>query len=101
MANKGKVQQNKKRQRMAKQYADKRRALKAKLHDASLPQEERFQASLELAKLPRNASPTRIVNRCEMTGRPRSYHRKFRVSRIALRELASQGQLPGVTKSSW
>lgn len=101
MANKGKVQQNKKRQRMAKRYEAKRKALKAKLEDTTLPQEERFQASLELAKLPRNASPTRIVNRCEITGRPRSYHRKFRVSRIALRELASSGQLPGVTKSSW
>jgi small subunit ribosomal protein S14 len=101
MANKGKVQQNKRRQRMAKKYAAKREALKAQLRDTSLPQEERFQASLELAKLPRNASPTRIVNRCEISGRPRSYHRKFRVSRIALRELASSGQLPGVTKASW
>jgi len=101
MANKGKVQQNKRRQRMAKNYDAKRKALKARLRDTSLPQEERFQASLELAKLPRNASPTRIVNRCEITGRPRSYHRKFRVSRIALRELASSGQLPGVTKASW
>jgi small subunit ribosomal protein S14 len=101
MANKGKVQQNKRRQRMAKKYEAKRKALKAQLRDTSLPQEERFQASLELAKLPRNASPTRIVNRCEISGRPRSYHRKFRVSRIALRELASSGQLPGVTKASW
>lgn len=101
MANKGKVQQNKRRQRMAKRYEAKRKALKAQLRDTSLPQEERFQASLELAKLPRNASPTRIVNRCEISGRPRSYHRKFRVSRIALRELASSGQLPGVTKASW
>ena len=101
MANKGKVQQNKRRERMAKKYEAKRKALKAQLRDTSLPQEERFQASLELAKLPRNASPTRIVNRCEISGRPRSYHRKFRISRIALRDLASSGQLPGVTKASW
>lgn len=101
MANKGKVQQNKRRERMAKKYEAKRKALKAQLRDTALPQEERFQASLELAKLPRNASPTRIVNRCEISGRPRSYHRKFRISRIALRDLASSGQLPGVTKASW
>ena len=101
MANKGSVETNKKRNRMAKKYAAKRAALKAKVHDASLPQEERFQASLELAKLPRNSSRTRVVNRCEVSGRPRGYYRKFRLSRIALRELASTGQLPGVTKSSW
>jgi small subunit ribosomal protein S14 len=101
MANKGKIETNNKRARMAKKYAEKRKELKAKIHDGSLPQEERFQASMELAKLPRNSSATRVVNRCEVTGRPRAYYRKFRLSRIGLRELASVGQLPGVTKSSW
>jgi small subunit ribosomal protein S14 len=101
MANKGKVENNKKRRNMAKRDAEKRKALKATIHDGNLPQEERFQASLELAKLPRNGSKTRVVNRCEVSGRPRSYYRKFRLSRIALRDLASTGQLPGVTKSSW
>lgn len=101
MANKGKVENNKKRAEMARKYEGKRKALKAKVHDGSLPQEERFEASVELAKLPRNSSPTRYVNRCEVSGRPRAYYRKFQLSRIAVRELASVGQLPGVTKSSW
>lgn len=101
MANKGSIQTNKKRISMAKKYAEKRKALKAKIHDASLPQEQRFEASLELAKLPRNSAPSRTVNRCELTGRPRGYYRKFKLSRIALRELASEGQIPGMTKASW
>ncbi|RDD61697.1 30S ribosomal protein S14 [Ferruginivarius sediminum] len=101
MAKKSSVETNKKRIRMAKKYAARRSALKAKVRDMSLAPEERFQASLELAKLPRNGSPTRVRNRCELTGRPRGYYRKFRLSRIALRELASVGQIPGMVKSSW
>jgi small subunit ribosomal protein S14 len=87
--------------RLAKQYAGRRTALKAIANDRSLSQEEQFEARLKLAKLPRNSSPTRIRNRCEMTGRPRAYYRKFKLSRITLRELASQGQIPGMVKSSW
>jgi len=101
MAKKGSVQTNRKRARMARKYAEKRKALKATIQDASLPQEERFQATLALASLPRNSSPTRIVNRCEISGRPRGYYRKFKLSRIALRDLASEGQIPGMTKASW
>ena len=101
MAKKGSVQTNEKRTRMARKYAQKRKALKAKIHDAALPQEERFQATLALAELPRNSAPTRIVNRCELSGRPRGYYRKFKLSRIALRDLASKGQIPGMTKASW
>lgn len=101
MAKKGSIETNKKRARMAKQYAAKRERLKARVRDDSLPQEERFKASLDLAKLPRNSAHNRVVNRCELTGRPRAYYRKFRLSRIALRELASVGQIPGMVKSSW
>lgn len=95
------VQRNKKRQRLVEQYAAKRAALKAIADDKSVTAEERFNAYQRLAKLPRNASPTRLHNRCEITGRPKSYYRRFRVSRIALRELASSGQIPGMVKSSW
>lgn len=101
MAKKSAVEKNKKRRQMAKRYADRRTALKAIARDRSAPPEERFQANLKLAELPRNASPTRIRNRCELTGRPRGYYRKLRLSRIALRELASVGQVPGMVKSSW
>lgn len=101
MAKKSAVEKNKKRRRMAKRYADRRAALKAIAHDRTAPPEERFQANLKLAALPRNASPTRIRNRCQLTGRPRGYYRKLRLSRIALRELASIGQVPGMVKSSW
>jgi small subunit ribosomal protein S14 len=101
MARKSDVETNKRRKRMADKYAAKRAELKKRGRDMSLSPEERFQAHLELAKLPRNASPTRVRNRCEMTGRPRGFYRKFRVSRIALRELALSGQIPGMVKSSW
>jgi len=90
-----------KRKKLAKRYAGKRAELKAVIRDQSIPAEERFQAVLKLAELPRNSSKTRQRNRCALTGRPRAYYRKFNLSRIALRDLASRGELPGVTKSSW
>jgi len=101
MAKKSAIEKNKRRARLARKYAAKRARLKAISEDRSRPEEERFMARLQLAELPRNASPTRVRNRCELTGRPRAYYRKFRMSRIALRDLASSGQVPGVTKSSW
>jgi len=101
MAKKSAVEKNKRRAGLAKKYAAKRARLKAIAEDRSNPEEERFLAQLKLAELPRNASPTRVRNRCEVTGRPRAYYRKFKMSRIAFRELASNGQIPGVTKSSW
>jgi small subunit ribosomal protein S14 len=101
MAKLSMIERNKKRQRMVAKYAPKRAELKAVASNQDLPMEERFKARLKLAKLPRNSSPTRINNRCEVTGRPRSYYRKLRMSRIALRDLASKGQVPGMVKSSW
>lgn len=101
MAKTSSVQKNKNRTRLVKQYANQRARLKALAKDRSLSPEEQFAARLKLAKLPRNSSPTRIRNRCELTGRPRAFYRKFRLSRIALRELASSGQIPGMVKSSW
>jgi small subunit ribosomal protein S14 len=101
MAKTSMVERNLKRQRLSRKYAQRRAALKAKAEDQSLPMEERFQARLKLAKLPRNSSPTRIRNRCEVSGRPRAYYRKLRMSRVALRELASNGLIPGMVKSSW
>ncbi len=101
MAKKAMIEREKKRQRLVKRYAAKREALKAIANNTELPMEERFKARLKLAKLPRNSSPTRLRNRCQLTGRPRAYYRKFKISRIALRELGSSGQIPGVTKSSW
>lgn len=101
MAKKSAVEKNKSRRRLAQQYAGKRARLKAIAKDRTAAPEERFQANLKLAQLPRNASPTRIRNRCELTGRPRAYYRRFKISRIALRDLASSGQIPGVVKSSW
>jgi len=95
------IERDKKRKKMTAKYAEKRAALKAIISNKKIAAEERFQAVLELAELPRNSSKTRIRNRCALTGRPRSYHRKFNISRIALRDLASRGELPGVTKSSW
>ena len=92
---------NKKRERMAKRYAAKRARLKAATLNEALPLEERFAARLALAELPRNSSPTRFRNRCLLTGRPRGFYRKLGVSRIALRDLASNGQAPGMVKSSW
>ena len=101
MAKKSAIEKNMRRQRLVKKYAAKRAQLLALANDRSLPQEERFAARLKLAELPRNSSKVRLRNRCDITGRPRGYYRKFRMSRIALRELASAGQIPGMTKSSW
>lgn len=101
MAKTSAVQKNRKRTRLAKKFEARRARLKAIAQDRSLPAEECFAARLKLAELPRNSSPVRIRNRCEISGRPRGYYRKFKISRIALRDLASQGQIPGMTKSSW
>jgi small subunit ribosomal protein S14 len=101
MAKTSSVNKNKRRAQMVKRMAPKRARLKAIADDRSLPPEERFAARLKLAELPRNSSATRIRNRCELTGRPRGYYRKFKLSRIALRELASAGHIPGMVKSSW
>jgi small subunit ribosomal protein S14 len=101
MAKTSQINRNKKRVKMAAQYAGKRAALKAKAENMSVPAEERFQARVKLAKLPRNSSPTRIHHRCELSGRPKGYYRKVKLSRIALRDLANFGQIPGMTKASW
>ena len=101
MAKKSAVNRNEMVKRLVKQTAAKREALKAIANDDSLPLEERFAARLKLAKLPRNSSKVRIRNRCELTGRPRGYYRKLKMSRIALRDLGSQGFIPGLVKSSW
>ena len=101
MAKKSVIERNKKRIRLVKKYAAKRAALKAMAKDPSLSPEEHFSARMKLAVLPRNSSPVRVRLRCEITGRPRGNYRKFRLSRIALRELASRGQIPGMLKSSW
>ena len=101
MAKKSAIERNKKRMRLSQKYAGKLERLKAIASDRELPAEERFAARLKLAQLPRNSAPVRIRNRCELSGRPRGYYRKFKLSRIALRELASNGHIPGMTKSSW
>ncbi len=101
MAKKSAIEKNNRRKRMVKKYAAKRAQLRVVARDRSLPPEERFQAYLKLAKLPRNGAPSRVRNRCELTGRPRGFYRKFRLSRIAVRELGSVGQIPGMVKSSW
>jgi small subunit ribosomal protein S14 len=101
MAKKSSVEKNKRRRQLVKQYAGRRERLLAVANDESRPMEERFEARLRLAEIPRNANPTRIRNRCEMTGRPRAYYRKLGMSRIALRELGSKGLIPGLVKSSW
>jgi small subunit ribosomal protein S14 len=101
MAKKSAVNRNEMVKKLVKQYASKRDELKAIANDDSRPLEERFDARLRLAKLPRNSSPVRIRNRCELTGRPRAYYRKLKMSRISLRELGSAGQIPGLVKSSW
>ena len=101
MAKKSAVEKNNRRARMAQNKAATRAALKATARNREAPAEERFDAMLKLAKMPRNANPTRIRNRCAMTGRPRAFYRKFKLSRITLRELASTGQIPGMVKSSW
>ena len=101
MAKKSAVNRNNKVKALVAKYADKRAALKAIANNEALPLEERFEARLKLAELPRNSAPNRIRNRCEVTGRPRGYYRKLKMSRIALRELGNMGQVPGLTKSSW
>jgi small subunit ribosomal protein S14 len=101
MAKKSSIEKNARRDKLAKRTAGKRTRLKAIAIDRDAPPEERFAAQLKLAQLPRNSSPTRVRNRCALTGRPRGYYRKFKMSRIALRELASAGQIPGMVKSSW
>jgi small subunit ribosomal protein S14 len=101
MAKTSMIERQKKRQALVAKYAARRAALKETAKNASLPMEERFKARLKLAELPRNSSATRLHNRCMVTGRPRSYYRKLRMSRIALRDLASRWQVPGMVKSSW
>jgi small subunit ribosomal protein S14 len=101
MAKKSMIERELKRQKLVDQYATKRAALKAIINDQSKPVEERFKASLKLAKLPRNSSATRLHNRCQLTGRPHAYYRKLKISRIMLRELGSNGEIPGMVKSSW
>lgn len=101
MAKKSAVNRNNMVKAMVKQYASKRDELKAIANDEALPLEERFDARLRLAELPRSSSKTRIRNRCQLTGRPRAYYRKLKMSRIGLRELGSAGQIPGLVKSSW
>lgn len=101
MAKKSAVEKNNRRRGLVSKNAAKRAALKATIRDQEVPMEERFKATLKLAELPRDGSKTRIRNRCEVSGRPRGYYRKLRMSRIALRELGSFGRIPGLVKSSW
>ena len=101
MAKRSAIERNKKRRRLVAKNAARRAAMKEVARNRELAPEERFAAYLKLAKLPRNSSPVRVRNRCELTGRPRGYYRKLRISRIGLRELASAGQIPGMVKSSW
>ena len=101
MAKLSAIQRNLKRIKLEKKYQQKRKKFKDIVNNRKLPLEERFQAQLKLAKLPKNSSKIRIRNRCEITGRPHGVYRKLKISRIALRELASSGKIPGMTKSSW
>jgi len=101
MAKKSAVERNKKRERLVEKYAATRARLKAITKDMSLSPEEHYEARMKLASLPRNSSPSRVRLRCEMSGRSRGNYRKFKLSRIALRDLASKGQIPGMVKSSW
>lgn len=101
MAKKSSIEKNNRRRKMSKSMSGRRARLKALARDKSKPMEERFAATLKLATLPRNSSATRIRNRCEVTGRPRGYYRKLKMSRIALRELGAKGLVPGLVKSSW
>ena len=101
MAKTSAINRNNKRRKMVAQFAERRAALKDTANDQSASMEERFQARLKLAELPRNSAKVRIRNRCEITGRPRAYYRKLKVSRIALRDLGSAGLIPGLVKSSW
>ena len=101
MAKTSSIEKNKRRQKLSKRYAGKRARLKAVANDRAKPLEDRFAAAIKLAAMPRNGSATRIRNRCEATGRPRAFYRKFKMSRIALRDLGSKGMIPGLVKSSW
>jgi len=101
MAKKSAVETNERRRKLVQDQAAKRARLKAIVNDKTLPIEERFQATLKLAQMPRNGARIRIRNRCEVTGRPRAFYRKLKMSRIALRELGNQGVIPGLVKSSW
>ncbi len=101
MAKKSSVNKNNRRKKLVAQYAAKRKKLKGIASDLNKPSEERFAARLKLAQLPRNSAPSRVRNRCELTGRARGYYRKLKLCRNMLRELASQGMIPGMTKSSW
>jgi len=101
MAKTSAIHRNLKRIKLVKKFSRKREALKKIINNKTLPLDERFKAQLKLSKLPRNSAKTRIRNRCEITGRPHGVYRKLRISRIALRELASKGKIPGMTKSSW
>jgi small subunit ribosomal protein S14 len=101
MAKTSSIQRNLKRIKLSKKFLKKREELKKIIKNKKLPLDERFSAQLKLAKLPRNSSRTRIRNRCEITGRPHGVYRKLKISRIALRELAASGKIPGMTKSSW
>ena len=101
MAKTSQINRNKKRERMVAQYATKRATLKAAAKNQKLPAEDRFAAQLKLAKLPRNSSKVRVHHRCDLSGRPKGFYRKLKLSRIALRDLANFGQIPGMTKASW
>ena len=101
MAKKSSIYRNKKRIKLNKKFFNKRKKLKEIINNKKLPLDERFAAQLKLSKLPRNSASSRIRNRCEITGRPHGVYRKLKISRIALRELASKGKIPGMTKSSW
>jgi small subunit ribosomal protein S14 len=101
MAKLSSVERNRKRRKLVKRFAARRAELKKAVMDQQLTMEDRFAAQMKLNKLPRNSSPVRIHNRCQLTGRPRGFYRKFKLSRIALRDLASSGQIPGMVKSSW
>jgi small subunit ribosomal protein S14 len=101
MAKTGKLERNKLREKLSRQSAGKRKRLKEIVSNKSTPIEERFEAVLKLAQMPRNSNPTRVRNRCEVSGRPRAVYRKLKVSRIAMRELGNMGLIPGLVKSSW
>ena len=101
MAKTSSIQRNLKRIKLVKKFLKKRESLKKIIKNKKLPLEERFAAQLKLAKIPRNSAKVRIRNRCEITGRPHGVYRKLKISRIALRDLASEGKIPGMTKSSW
>ena len=101
MAKKSAIENNQRKQRLAKKFSARRKRLLDVANDDNLPMEERFEARLKLAALPRNGAVVRVRNRCEVTGRPRAFYRKLKMSRIALRELGSRGQIPGLVKSSW